>query len=264
MKSLIRNTVLLLTLSVAFGIAIAQQPETAPASTSATQAEPQTTPAQAEPQTPQGTAQPASEQKQSHAEAQQSNKEGLAQEEESQEENAALKYSPAVTKLGKIVGMSPKASYWLFTGLNFAVVILAIVWFVKAKLLGMMRERNVSIRAAMEAAKKTSDEANARLAGIEARLTKIDGEVAAIKAQAEADFKIEEKRIQQQAAEDAKHVVEAAEQEIAAAAKSARRDLKVFAADLAVNLAEKKISVDRDTDENLVRTFVNQLGKDGK
>ena len=112
--------------------------------------------------------------------------------------------------------------------------------------------------------KKASDEANARLAGIEARLAKLDTEVAGLKAQAEADFKIEEQRIQQQAAEDARRVVEAAEQEIAAAAKSARRDLKTFAADLAVSLAEKKISVDRDTDERLVNTFVNQLGKDGK
>jgi F-type H+-transporting ATPase subunit b len=265
MKSLIRNTVLFLALSVAFGIAVAQQPESAsPVPTTATQAEPQTTPAQAEPHTPQGTAQPASEGKQSRAETQKGNKEGLAQEEESEEENASLKYSPAVTKLGKMIGMGPKGSYWLFTGLNFAVVIGAIVWFVKSKLLSSMRERNVSIRAAMEAAKKASDEANTRLAGIEARLTKIDGEVAAIKVQAEADFKIEEQRIQQQAAQDAKHVVEAAEQEIAAAAKSARRDLKVFAADLAVNLAEKKISVDRDTDENLVRSFVDQFGKDGK
>lgn len=256
MKSFIRYSILILALSGAFGIAGAQQSESSPAASAA-----QT---QAEPQKPEGTAQVPSEEKQSQAEAQKGNKEGLAQEEESEEENAALKYSPAVTKLGKTVGLGPKASYWLFTGLNFAVVIAIVVWFLKSKVVSGMRERNVSIRAAMESAKKASDEANARLAGIEARLAKIDAEVAALKTQAETDFKVEEQRIQQQAAEDAKHVVEAAEQEIAAAAKSARRDLRVFAADLAVSLAEKKISVDRDTDESLVRSFVDQLGKDGK
>jgi F-type H+-transporting ATPase subunit b len=190
--------------------------------------------------------------------------EGVAREAEEEEENAALKYSPMVTNIGKMIGLNAKASYWFFTGLNFAVVMWLILWFVKAKVLTGMRERNVSIRSAMDSAKKASDEANARLAGIEARLAKLDTEVAGLKAQAEADFKIEEQRIQQQAAEDARRVVEAAEQEIAAAAKSARRDLKTFAADLAVSLAEKKISVDRDTDERLVNTFVNQLGKDGK
>ncbi len=260
MKSLIRNTVLLVALSVAFGIAMAQQPESAPAApASQTQAEPQkpeTTPPAAEGSHP-------AEQTPA-AEAKGEKHEGLAKEEEEEEENAQLKYSPAVTKFGKMLGFGPKASYWLFTGANFAVLVLVVGWFLKAKVAGGMRQRNVSIRAAMDAAKKASDEANARLAGIEARLAKIDGEVAALKTQAEADFKIEEQRIQQQAAEDAKHVVEAAEQEIAAAAKSARRDLKVFAADLAVSLAENKISVDRDTDENLVKSFVDKLGKDEK
>jgi F0F1-type ATP synthase membrane subunit b/b' len=85
-----------------------------------------------------------------------------------------------------------------------------------------------------------------------------------LKSQAEADFKAEEQRIREQAEQDAARVVQAAEQEIATAAKLARRELKVFAADLAVSLAEKRISVDRDTDEQLVQTFVNQLGKDGK
>lgn len=259
MKSLFRNTFLFLALSFAFGIAMAQQPETVPA-TPAAQTQP-------EPQKTEG-AQPAAESKPAEqrpaAEAGSEKHEGVAKEEEEQEENAQLKYSPTVTKLGKMIGLDPKSSYWLFTGLNFAVVIALIVWFVRSKVVSGLRERNVSIRAAMESAKKTSEEANARLAGIEARLAKIDTEVAALKTQAETDFKVEEQRIQRQAAEDAKHVVEAAEQEIAAAAKSARRDLKSFAADLAVDLAEKKISVDRDTDENLVRTFVDQLGKDGK
>lgn len=204
------------------------------------------------------------EEKQSSSEPQVGNKQGIGKEEESEEENAALKYSPMVTKVGKLIGLGPKASYWLFTSLNFAVVVWLVGWFLKAKVSPGLRERNVSIRSSMDAAKKASDEANARLANIEARLTKIDSEVAGLKAQAETDFKTEEQRIQQQATEDAKRVVEAAEQEIEAAAKSARRNLKVFAADLAVGLAEKKISVDRDTDENLVRSFVDQLGKDGE
>ncbi|MDT8068942.1 MAG: ATP synthase F0 subunit B [Terriglobia bacterium] len=256
MKSFIRHIILFLALSVAFGIAVAQQPEAASA--------PHAAQTQAEPQKPEAAGQMSPEEKQSGSEAQVGNKQGIAKEEESEEENAALKYSPTVTKVGKLIGLGPKASYWLFTCLNFAVVLWLVGWFLKAKVAPGLRERNVSIRSAMDAAKKASDEANARLANIEARLAKIDGEVAGLKAQAETDFKVEEQRIQQQAVEDAKRVVEAAEQEIASAAKSARRELKVFAADLAVGLAEKKISVDRDTDESLVRSFVDQLGKDGE
>ena len=66
------------------------------------------------------------------------------------------------------------------------------------------------------------------------------------------------------AEEDARRVVEAAEQEIASAAKTAQRELKAFVAELSVDLASKKISVDSAADQGLVRSFVEQLGKDGK
>ena len=55
-----------------------------------------------------------------------------------------------------------------------------------------------------------------------------------------------------------------AEQEIASAAGSARRELRNYAAELAVSLAEKKIKVDSATDRELVRDFVGQLGRNGK
>jgi len=54
--------------------------------------------------------------------------------------------------------------------------------------------------------------------------------------------------------------VASAEQEIAAAAKAARRQLTAYAADLAVGLARKQIHVDPATDQALVRYFSGQLG----
>jgi F0F1-type ATP synthase membrane subunit b/b' len=57
--------------------------------------------------------------------------------------------------------------------------------------------------------------------------------------------------------------VESAEQEIAAAAKSARRELTAYAADLAVSLAKKLIHVDASTDQALLRNFAQQLSANG-
>ena len=54
-----------------------------------------------------------------------------------------------------------------------------------------------------------------------------------------------------------------AEQEIEMAANAARRELKAYVAELAVQLAEKKIRVSKDTDEALVHNFTAQMGKDG-
>ena len=53
--------------------------------------------------------------------------------------------------------------------------------------------------------------------------------------------------------------MESAEQEIAAAAKLARRELTNYAANLAVSLAAKQIKVDPATDQALVQDFAREL-----
>jgi F0F1-type ATP synthase membrane subunit b/b' len=85
-----------------------------------------------------------------------------------------------------------------------------------------------------------------------------------MKATAEKDIAEEEVRIKAAAEEDGRKIVESAEQEIAAAAKSARRDLTAYAADLAVALAKRQIHVDSGTDERLVRSFAEGLAKPGE
>ena len=77
---------------------------------------------------------------------------------------------------------------------------------------------------------------------------------------AEKEGVAEEARIKAAAEEDARKIVASAEQEIAAAAKAARRQLTAHAADLAVGLAQKQIHVDAATDQALVRNFAGELG----
>ncbi len=77
---------------------------------------------------------------------------------------------------------------------------------------------------------------------------------------AEKEAAAEEVRIQAAAQEDARKIVESARQEIASAAKTARRELTAYAADLAVGLAQSQIKVDANTDRKLVRNFAGELG----
>ncbi len=182
------------------------------------------------------------------------------------EEGAEFKQSPMVRKLAKMTGLDPTVAYWIFITLNF-VILAVLFWWVLSKKVNIgqsMRDRTSMIQKGMEDAKKASAEANARLGDIESRLAKLDGEVASLRSTAEADFATEEIRIKQAAEEDARRVVEAAEQEIASASKNAQRELKAFVAELSVDLATKKIKVDAAADQGLVRSFVDQLGKDGK
>jgi F-type H+-transporting ATPase subunit b len=111
----------------------------------------------------------------------------------------------------------------------------------------------------MAEAQKASEDANRRLADIETRLSRLDSEIAGIRTAAEKEAAEEEQRIRLAAEEDARKIREAAELEIVAAGKAARRDLTAYAADLAVALAAKQLHVDAETDRVLVRNFSQQL-----
>jgi F-type H+-transporting ATPase subunit b len=186
--------------------------------------------------------------------------------EEGEDETAAFKQSGAVQFVAKTTGLSLHAAYWLCVLLNFAVIAAAIIWFSRSSLPQMFRNRSEAIRKAMDEARRASEEASRRLSEIEGRLSRLDSEISAMRTSAEQEAAAEEQRIRAAAQEDKRKIVEGAEQEIAAAAKLARRELTAFVADLAVSLAEKKIAVDKPTDETLVRNFADRLsnGKDGR
>jgi F-type H+-transporting ATPase subunit b len=179
------------------------------------------------------------------------------------EENAEFKQSPSVRFLARITGLSLHSAYWLAIALNFVVIAAAVAWFVKSKLPGMFRARSESIRKTMDEAQRASADAGRRLGEIEGRLSKLDSEIAAMRSQAEAEAAGEEQRIKAAAEEDARKIVESAGQEVESAARLAHRDLKAYAAELAVSLAEKRIQVDAATDRALVENFVGQLGQNG-
>lgn len=183
---------------------------------------------------------------------------------EDEEENIEFKYSAIVRKVAGATGLSKEAVYWIFMIINFAILASALGWVVRKVLPNGFAPRTAEIQKSIEEARKASADASTRLAEIEGRLAKLDTEIAAIRTAAEADFTVEEQRIKAAAEQDAKNVIAAAEQEIAAASRVAQRELKSFVADLAVNLAEKKIKVDDTTDQALVRSFAAELGKDGQ
>ncbi len=216
---------------------------------------------QSEPASTQQQAHPAPGEPGKHAAGQQSLGEQLAEtsEEAAGDETAAFKESASVRWIASVTGTGPKTAYWGLVAVNFAVIALLIIFIWRAKLPTLFRSRTVSIQKGMEEARKASEDASRRLREIEQRLEKLDGEIAAMHAAAEADAAAEEERIRGAAEEDKRKVVDMAEQEIAAAARSARRELKAYAAELAVKMAERRIQVDAKTDQALVRSFVEQL-----
>jgi F-type H+-transporting ATPase subunit b len=180
-----------------------------------------------------------------------------------EDETAQFRHSPSVHLLGKLTGLSDEGAFWLAVLMNFAIVAAAIAWAWKKNVPAMFRARTAGIQKAIEEARRASEDANRRLADVEKRLSRLDQEISEMRTTSEKEAAAEEGRIKAAATEDAKRIVESAEQEIAASAKAARRELTEYAADLAVSLAAKQIQVDAPADQTLVRRFAQQLSNGG-
>ena len=180
-----------------------------------------------------------------------------------EDETTPFKHSASVKLLSRITGLSLDGAYWLAVVLNFAIVAGVVIWFSKKNLPAMFRSRTASIQKSLAEARAASDDAGRRLAEIESRLGRLGEEIGQMQATAEASAAAEEERIKTVAEEDARRIIESAQQEIAAASRTARRELTAHAADLAVTLASKQIRVDGPTDQALLRRFAKDLASDG-
>jgi F-type H+-transporting ATPase subunit b len=175
----------------------------------------------------------------------------------------AIRHSPSVKWIARHTGLTADQAYWLCLILNFAVIFFFLARLMRKKLPGYFNGRTATIQKGIEEARKMSEDARRRLADVEGRLSRLDAEIASMRSEAEENAKIEEQRLLAAGEEERKRIVASAEQEIEMAANTARRELKSYVGELAIELAEKKIRVNKDTDEALVRAFTAQLGKDG-
>ena len=182
---------------------------------------------------------------------------------EKEDPNDVFRHSDSVKLVSRITGLSLDTAYWVCIVLNF-IVVFAILWVLLKKALPtVFRNRSEAIQRRLEEARKASDEARVRLSAVEERLSRLDIEIEQMRREAESGAQAEEERVMTAAEEERRRIVESAEQEIARAASTARRELKAYVAELAVDLAEKRINITENTDEKLVRQFASRLGKDG-
>lgn len=175
----------------------------------------------------------------------------------------AFRHSSAVKLVSRLTGLSEEKAFWLCMVLNF-IVVFVVLWVLLRKTIpAIFRSRTEAIQRRLEEARKTSEEARRRLTEVEARLSRLDIEIGQMRQEAEDAGRHEEERVMAGAEEERRRIVESAEQEIARAANAARRDLKAYAAELSVSLAEKKIRIEAGIDQKLVRDFTAQLGRNG-
>jgi F-type H+-transporting ATPase subunit b len=174
----------------------------------------------------------------------------------------AFRHSDAVKTIARYMGVSTETAAVIFQDVNSAILIGLILWLIMRTVPKMLRKRNESLQKQLLDARLTASAANQRLAAVEERLSKLGIEIEGIREQTERDGANDEKRIHEALEAERQRIVASAEQEIEAAGATAQRELKKFAAELAVDRARHTIHLGPDGDRVLIRTFGESLKGD--
>lgn len=149
----------------------------------------------------------------------------------------------------------------VFRWLNFAIVVGALGYLVSKKMLPALRARAEAIRGAIAGSGKAQAEAEEQLHSIEAKLARLDEEVARLRAAAQQESEAEAGRIRRLAREEATKIEWAARAEIESAERSARIELQRLGAQFTVHRAEVIIreQINATTRATLFHSFLADL-----
>jgi len=150
---------------------------------------------------------------------------------------------------------------WKF--FNLALFVGALVLVLKrANISNAFRTRGESIKSELEKARSERDAALAKLKEVEDRLAGLNEQVSAIKDRSKAEARDERKRIAQSTREEISKLSTQAQREIENAAKAAKSDLRKFAAEQSVLMAEELIKRDikPEDDARLMAENLKQMG----
>ena len=171
---------------------------------------------------------------------------------------------PMVKWTAKTFNLEAETTARIFEFLNFAIIVLLVGIPIARILPKIFRKRTTTLGANLKTAREATADANARLSAVEAKLAGLDDEIKKFRAEVERESLEDEARIKAAIKEESARIVQAAEQELSVAAAQARRGLRHFAADLAVEQAAKQINLTPETDRALIAEFVSGAAKGGQ
>jgi F-type H+-transporting ATPase subunit b len=159
------------------------------------------------------------------------------------------------------VGLLSNPDLWRVINLLVFVLILIYVLRNKIRIGQVFDSRGAAIRKELDQARHDKQEAERKLAEVEARLARLDQEVAAIRQEAEREAAREAERIGQAAAADAEKIRQMAQREIEGALKAARADLRAFVADQSVEMAGEiiKREIRPEDDKRMLSEYLDNL-----
>jgi F-type H+-transporting ATPase subunit b len=164
----------------------------------------------------------------------------------------AIEFGELIPIIAKVVNLL------LFAG--------AMYFVLRRPLAEAFRARQEGIRRDLMRAEEERRAAVAKLQEVEERLAHLGSEVEAIHEQAQKEAAEERARIERAAEEEVRKIREQARREIESASKAARAELRAYAAEQSVRLAEEMIrrEIRPEDDAHLVGEYVEELGGVGR
>ena len=173
--------------------------------------------------------------------------------------------SPAFLLFALLEGESSWYDYpgwevWKFV--NLLLFVGALIFMLRRPIGASLVARRDTIRQELMRAQEERRAALAKLEEVEARLARLDAEVENVRAQAKRDAEAERENITRSTAEETRRLREQAQREIESAGKAARQDLRRYAAEQSVRLAEDLIRRDirAEDDTRLMNDYIGDLG----
>jgi F-type H+-transporting ATPase subunit b len=158
----------------------------------------------------------------------------------------------------------PGLELWKFVNLFLFIVIAVLLHRWKGRpVREWLRARSEEIKRELERARAERDHAVAKLAEVEARFALLDEEAAAIRERARAESEAEKQRIRVATEVEITKIQEHARREIESASKAAKHELRRFAAQESVRLAEEILQreIRPEDDARLTSRNVEELGR---
>jgi F-type H+-transporting ATPase subunit b len=141
---------------------------------------------------------------------------------------------------------------------NFVILAVGLGYLVKKYGGPYFAQRSLEIRRGLLEADTARAESEAKVADVDRRLANLQHEIEALRQGARQEGESEAERVRREAENEMAKIQAHVAEEIAAASKSARLELRRYSAELALHLAEQKIAarLTPETDDRLVMSFV--------
>ena len=154
---------------------------------------------------------------------------------------------------------SDKWIWWKWA--NFVILAGGLGYLIGKHVPPLFEKQSSEIQTGLREAAQVADDAKAYAAGIETRLKNLQSEIESLRATARSDMIAESERIRRETEHHLQRVREQTAQQVELMTRAAKDDLRKYAAELAIGLAEERIRfrMNPETQDRLVNGFVHEL-----